>query len=83
MKDVKKPAKLQNTYHTTMSTPSEVREAQRAARKQRILDNKNDRMSKVKGDYNQHRLHDSDDDEDSRFQHALLSIKSINKIKSI
>lgn len=47
-----------------MSTPSEVREAQRAARKQRILDNKNDRMSKVKGEYNQHRLHDSDEDED-------------------
>ena len=50
-----------------MSTPAEIREAQRAARKKRIMENKNDRMSKVKGEYNQHRIHDSDDDEDSRF----------------
>ena len=55
-----------------MSTPAEIREAQRAARKARILENKNDRMSKVRGEYNQHRAHDSDDDEDSRFQHSLF-----------
>ncbi|KAL5251389.1 hypothetical protein ACHWQZ_G016930 [Mnemiopsis leidyi] len=47
-----------------MSTPAEKREAQRAARKAKILENKNDRMSKVRGEYNQHRIHDSDEDED-------------------
>ena len=44
---------------------TEKREAAREARKRRILENKNDRMSKVKGEYNQHRAGDSDEDEDS------------------
>ena len=59
-----------------MSTPAEVREAQRAARKQRILENKDNRMSKVKGEYNQHRAHHSDDEEDSRFS-ARVSARAL------
>ena len=51
---------------------AEVREAQRAARKQKILSNKDRRMTRVKGEYNQHRVatNDSDDDDDSEFFHA-------------
>ena len=50
-----------------MSSAAESREAQREARKRKIMQNKDDRMSKVKGEYNQHRAHDSDDDDSLLF----------------
>lgn len=51
-----------------MSSPADVRDAQRAARRKRIMENKDARMSRVKGDYNQHRSCDSDDEDKlSRF----------------